>query len=280
MAHLSPNDAQLFFRLWSYLDAFTNAHVGLLPAADSPEEIGACSPVDLDPLRRALRGSPQLIDEFIRDNPYSLSAEDLAYVEPFRHCVHGTFFVERALKKHAMLIAAEDGATVYATLGITESVQELLERAVSAGVGRMVETTLVPFQGQLVWDGIVRVVNMSFGSNARRSFADAYRRAKEQGEIIVSVGGDGPKTLPKPRRSTVDWRPAVRALAVGAKDLGRPNKKLQAAAFRLLKHAANLAELSLKEPLDYYEMQKLLQKAARALDQIDEEADWEWYGED
>jgi len=169
--------------------------------------------------------------------------------------------------------------TVYAVHGITESVQDLLARTSSVGFARLVETTLVPFRGHIVWDGLIQVTNVSFGSGMRASLAHAYRRARERGQVVVNLD-DGPATLPKPRRSTVDWRPAVQALVSQAEALGKPSTKLQAAAFRLLKASASLADVSLQEPVDFDGVFDVCRKVERSLHQVGVAVDWEMGGDE
>jgi Domain of unknown function (DUF6398) len=52
---------------------------------------------------------------------------------------------------------------------------------------RMIKTTLLPFKGRIVYDGLMSGYNVSFGPGIRRSLNEAYREAKAHRGIITTL---------------------------------------------------------------------------------------------
>ncbi len=49
---------------------------------------------------------------------------------------------------------------------------------------RMIETTLLPFKGRIVYDGLITGFNIFFGGGIKRSLNESYKEAKERSGII------------------------------------------------------------------------------------------------
>lgn len=266
---LSPQESETFFKLWSCVDAYVNTRTNAVPGFTTPEQLRCMQPNQLQQIRKSLWEQRALLDEFVSENPFSLSGDELADVQRFRHAVRGDFYVERFLKDHAIFVSMGHGAPrVYAVGGLRESVDEMLHRSGGHGAATMVNATLIPFRRRIVWDGIVSVYRMTFGPGTRREFKNAYVRAKDRDELISSL--DPAQTSPKPRAVGPDWRPSVDAIVAAANKLGKPRTSLQEATFKLLNLSARLAQEALREPLEGEDLEALLKKAARAIKQVSE----------
>ena len=270
MTTLSPTEAEAFLRIWSTVDSYVCRRTGVLPGIEGPEQVRRRPPEDLAKVREALWSSPHLLDDFVRDNPFSLSPSELEDVRRFRHSVRGKFFVERHLKDYSVFVTTSGEQKVFAVRGITDPPEEVLGRLQPLGLAVMVEAVLLPFRGRIVWDGLVGVLPVSFGPGIRRRFRDAYLGAKERAKIVVSLD-DGPRS-PPPRPEAPNWRQAVGEIVHAAGALGRTDTALQAAAFRLLKQSAHLAQASLQDGVNLDEIIAGARKAQRALDQISDAA--------
>src|SRR5271166_1976170 len=70
----------------------------------------------------------------------------------------------------------------------------------------MVKTTLLPFQGRIVYDGLVTGYNMTFGSGVRRRLNDSYKEAKERFGIVTSLPMQEGKPHPTKKKTTTKER--------------------------------------------------------------------------
>jgi hypothetical protein len=207
----------------------------------------------------------ELLDEFVGENPFSLSRAQLSDAQLFRHSVVGRFYVERCLKNHAIFLW---NGKVYAVGGLTERIDDVLYRAAGIKQGLLLDATLMPFRGRIVWDGIVSLYNVSFGPGTRRQFKDDYVRAKDRGDIISSL--DPSAVKPAQRDVGKDWRPIVDSIVAATDKLGKTNTSLQAASFRLLKVSALMAQAATREPLGGEDLTGLLKKAVLSINQVSE----------
>lgn len=260
---LGDTDAKTFFTVWAHIDAFTAQKTGLVAGINGQADVAAVPAQTLQRIREALWKRRSLLDDFVAANPFRLAPPELELALGFKHAICGRFFVERCLKQHAILVGAQD-RRVYAVLGLTEDIGEFLYHRSPVGLAAMVETTLLPFKGRIVWDGLVALLRVAFGPGIRSGFKEAYMRAKDRGEIVTTLG-DG-----RASRSTTAKRPmpsAIPALdkvvaAVGA--VGRPAGPLQAAAFRLMEAGAITARVSANTPTDLDEIRRV-QRSLNAL---------------
>jgi hypothetical protein len=98
---LSPENAELFYRLMWQLQFSVNERLGIWPKTNTLGKYSTLPSEDKLKVREALFEHPELIDAFVAANPGGLSRDELAIVEGWKHFVAGNFFIERFLKKGA-----------------------------------------------------------------------------------------------------------------------------------------------------------------------------------
>jgi hypothetical protein len=230
---LSQEDADLFFKLMWGLQFYVNQQRHVLPEIKSVEAYEALSMSDKIEVRDALWEHPDLIDDYLAQNPDGLSVEEAELVGKWKRFVAGTFQIFRFLKKHTIFIG--EGSQVYAVLGLYDGLEDVF-------YGRrppiMIQAVLLPFKGRIVYDGVFRGYNIVFGGGIRSSLNEEYMAAKQNGRIITTLepelaksakakGASSPlwsrswqnrqklKTRPSPakigdRSSRRSWQPASR----------------------------------------------------------------------
>ena len=137
-------------------------------------------------VRDALWENPALIAQYVAENPNNLTAEQLAIVDAWQGRVSGRFVIERLLKKHAIFIGDKN---VYAVLALHNGFDEMIPKQM---LPVFVETVLLPFKGEIIYDGLIRGGNLMIGSNMAYDYKETYLAAKRNGKIIASLN---PKTL-------------------------------------------------------------------------------------
>jgi hypothetical protein len=175
---LSEEDAQLFYRLMVPLQYYTNVRSGLIENVKSAQDFFFCSLTQKKKVRDYLFEHIEIIDDFIEDNAHQLDRNEIDIVLSWKHFVSGNFIIERLLNKYAVFIGGEK---VYAVLALQDSFREILG---NNPVPAYVTTNLLPFKGQIIYDGILEPFGLSFGSGIRGSMKGIYMNAKEQGTII------------------------------------------------------------------------------------------------
>lgn len=120
------------------------------------------------------------------ENPAGLSRDDMALVESWKHRVEHNFFVFRHLKKYTIFIDGGSPARAYGVLGITSG----LEEVVGPYLPIYVKAVLIPFEGRIIYDGLLESYPIYFGGGYKYSLKETYRDIQERGGIITQLPPD------------------------------------------------------------------------------------------
>jgi hypothetical protein len=259
---LSTEDARLYFRLMWGLQFYVNQQREVLPDVDSIEDYAHLLPEERIQVRDVLWENPELIDAYAAANPDGLPPAELDIVRGWKRFIAGTFQIFRYLKKHTIFIGED--AQVYGVLALRDSLEEMF-------YGRplpiMVRAVLLPFQGKIVYDGLLSSYNIRFGGGIRSSLNEEYMAAKQNGRIIITLE---PERAPPARRERMpdrDWRPAVDDV-VKATDRLKGGPAVQSSAFTLLRASAKLAQTAVHSPDDLDELWALERRVRTALTRL------------
>ncbi|MEN0003572.1 MAG: hypothetical protein AAF798_05490 [Bacteroidota bacterium] len=132
------------------------------------------------PIRNTLYETPKYIDQFVRENPYRLSQEDLQIAQGFKNFKQGQFWIFRYLKKHTIFL---DDDFAYGVLALSDYFQDFF----GDNLPQLVNAVLLPFKGRIVYDGMMRSGNMFFGSGIKASLRNTYNLAKAKYGIITQL---------------------------------------------------------------------------------------------
>jgi hypothetical protein len=159
---------------------FVGIEKGLIAPKMSLEDFKKVDAEAKYPVREALYDSPEYFDKFVKENPYDLSNEDLQVAGNFRHFKKGQFWLIRYLKKHAVFI---DGSFAYGVLALSDP----FEWFYGNNLPRMVETVLLPFEGKIVYDGMMMSSNVLIGGNLTSSLNSEYSVLKAKYGLITQL---------------------------------------------------------------------------------------------
>lgn len=242
---LSTAQATHFFELMGALQFFVNQTLGIAPDVTSIPALKELDEHGRLPIRNGIWEHPELIDKFLAANPQKLGPDDLAIVAGWKRFVKGTFYIERMLKKHTIFI---EGNKVYAVLGLFDSFDTFFY---PNQLPIAVQAVLLPFQGQIVYDGILLSYPIFFGGGISGGLKETYMAAKQNDEIITSLGGGG-KALAGPPvvESLPDYSSELQTISELLKKLktGRDAPPVWSPAFTLLRASLDLAEQAVAEP--------------------------------
>ena len=179
---LSEEDVQLFYKLYPALLVYVNLDQNTLKQASTPEELMGHPVNERVQVRDQLYQHTELIYSFLKDNPFHFSAEELEIVSSWKHFIRDRFYLFRHLKKYSIFLNSSSPPKSYGVLSISDSLKDLFPY-----VPVMVETVLLPFKGQIIYDGYIGAYNISFGGGIRGGFKDSYNEAKATYGIITSL---------------------------------------------------------------------------------------------
>jgi len=266
---LSPDEAELYYKLMWPLQYYVNQKLNIVPSINSVKAYANnMSYEDKLPVRNALYEHPELVDAFIEENPAQLTPEELAIVRSWKNFVPGDFYIERFLKTGAILIGAKN--QVYLVLGLTEGIEEVFGPYRRPPI--MVKTVLLPFMGRIVYDGLFQTYSIFFGGGIKGDLKETYLAAKQNGRIIESLDSTRPAQLPeKARRQPArDWQAEVDEVVKAVNRLKGDKTPIQGEIFSLLKNSALLAQAVVQEPDDIDALWKTARRVDRALRRLED----------
>ena len=181
---LSPDDVGSFFNLHRSLMFFVDQRLQVLPDRPAnPDEYSSLPPSTRQKVHDALLAHMNLIQSFVDENPAHLSQEELGIVLSWRHLVHGKFIVFRELTQYTVFLSTEDPPVAYGVLALTQPFEDLIGPYLPI----MVQTVLLPFKNQIVYDSLMLTFNISFGSGIRRHLNEDFKEAKARHGIVTSL---------------------------------------------------------------------------------------------
>ena len=210
---LAPEDAELFFKLHRALMCFVNQKLGILPDVSHPDEFSSLPLTEILKVRDAFLDEMDLIESFVNENPADLNDEEIEIVLSWHHSISGRFYVFRQLKNYMVFLSTDDPPTVYGVVALTDSFEDML----GPSLPRLAEAVLMPFKDQIVYDGLLRGYNISFGGGIKRNLNESYREAKERLGIVTSLPVSSfkqsqkksPKKKKKTKTASKDVKPVL-----------------------------------------------------------------------
>lgn len=261
---LSREDANLFFKLMWGVQFYVNRQRQILPQIRSTEEYASLPMAEKAEVRDALWAHPDLIDAYIESNPDGLSAGELEIVRAWKRFVSGTFQIFRFLKKHTVFIGEK--SRVYGLLGLHDSLEEAFH---GQPLPIMVRAVLLPFKGQIVYDGLLRRYNIAFGGGVRSALKEDYMAAQQNERIITTLEAGGAESLLAERKYKLseDIGPKVGEIVKGSEQM-RGGTPIHRAAFALLLASAKVAQSAVQRPDNTEELWRLGQQVQKVLTRL------------
>jgi hypothetical protein len=181
---LSLEEVDQFFRLHRSLMFFVNQRLKVIDKRISTlEKYSALPPETRIKVHEAFLEHLDLIDAFVTENPFDFDEPDLEIIRSWKHLVSGTFYAFRQLKNHMVFLSSTEPVVAYGVVALFDP----FEVVIGPYLPRMIKTTLLPFKGRIVYDGLVTGYNVFFGSGIRRSLNNSYTEAKKRFGIVTSL---------------------------------------------------------------------------------------------
>ena len=253
--------------MWS-LQFFINKELKIFTKIKNRKEYSELPQEDKIVLREKIYEQPELIDKYVGSNPDRFNDDYLSIVKQWKHFIKGDFYIARYLKNQAIFIS---GDNVYGVLGLHDSLDNLFP---ANYLPRYVKTVLLPFQGRIIYDGLMQVYKVSFGGGIKRSLSEAYMQAKQNNKIITTLE----KTRAKiERKAFVEvereniWIDEIEQLKSLSKKLkgGDGQPAINSPVFSLVKASIALADKALLDASDIDTLVKELQKVERVVKKVE-----------
>lgn len=223
---LPPVDGKLFFELMWKLQYYVNQQRGLHKDISSLEEYASLTAEKKLKARDELWKDTKLIEAYVRKNPDALPTAELQIIHKWKDFIKGSFFILRHLKKGSIFISNDN--QVYAVQGIQDPLDELIPSYV---LPQMVEAVLLPFKGQIIYDGLLSGYRVYLGGGIRSDINHTYTVAKQKNRVISTLEPDQlPSVEVKPKKNILPQLKEVSATISKLKSASALQKSALASA--------------------------------------------------
>jgi hypothetical protein len=184
---LSEASEQRFLDLYGHLLVYVNDQFDVIDEIETIADLEQHYTDDLLPLRNTLynESTTDLIESFVEENPAGLSEADLQQVAAWTDFVTGEFVVVRYREHDAVFLDWTEPPKAYAVRPVRIPFAELWEE--SALPVPVSSVALLPFEGQIVYDGWIGIKSMVFGGSISADIDDEYDEAKHRFGLIESL---------------------------------------------------------------------------------------------
>ena len=259
--NLSKKQSKHFFQLMWALQYFVNCQLNIHPKIKNLRDYTESDIEIKSIVREALYENIEIIDSFIKENPENLSKEDLLIVSSWKKYINGQFYIERFLKKYTVFI---QGEKVYGVLGLQQALNDLIPKS---NLPLCVHAVLLPFEGKIIYDGLLGHHNIFFGSGIKRELNEIYMRAKQNNRIIdcLEIYRESNQVKSNPKHLK-NWKAEIDQLVSKAKKLRGSVEQptIYSPAFSLVKASVGFAQLAVSDTKDPVTLQNALDKVRKA----------------
>ncbi|MEK6969764.1 MAG: hypothetical protein AABW48_05025 [Nanoarchaeota archaeon] len=180
---LTTEDMDLFYKLnWSLL-FYVNQKFKVIADLKEPnfkkEKLE-----NVANLHEKVHKDSSLIDSFIKENRFKLSSEELEIVKSWKKEVKSKFLVMKHGDYGTIFFEQSNNPKAYAVLSLIDDLEDMIP---ALYLPVMLETTLLPFKGKIIYNGLFVPYNIHFGKSIRNSFEMSFRESKSKYGILTSL---------------------------------------------------------------------------------------------
>ena len=167
---IDKEDAIMFFALRNILLAYTNYKYNINPELEELEDINNSEPEDVKEIRERLWNDTSIINDYIRDNPNNLDAQSLDIISEWNNKkINSKFILYKYEDEYAIFIGEEN---IYYVKGLRDTIRNIIPEY---KLPIFVETVLLPFKEQIIYDSYIIQYSMSFGKGMKDVFDNQYK---------------------------------------------------------------------------------------------------------
>jgi hypothetical protein len=169
---LQKKEIENFFKLHKSLLFYVNQKKNLIKGISSVSEFKGEILNEVVKLRGYVVKDYDLIDSFIKENPFQFNPEELKTIECWKKGIYGTFYIVKYEKGYTYFYHPET-KKCYGVLSLFDQLEDML----GSYLPIIVDAWIIPYQGKIVYDSLIIPYRVSFGGNMRRSTKSEYKEA-------------------------------------------------------------------------------------------------------
>ncbi len=172
-AHLCKNAADHYYKLYFALLDYINKKYKIHPEIKKiykQEGIDVNKIYDID---KYLWKHKEIISDFIKDNDYKFTEEELSEINKFKNAITSNYFVIVGFDREYTKILSDDGK-LYMVKGIRTDFDKMMN---PKELPKIISTTLLMFKGVIVFKSFFGNVDIVFGNDVKKDIVDKMKCA-------------------------------------------------------------------------------------------------------
>lgn len=174
-AHLCKAAADHYYKLYFALLDYINKKYKIHPEIEriyKQEGLDANKLYDID---KYLWENKKVIDDFIKDNNYKFTEEELEEIKEFKNAVTSDYFVIVGFEREYTKILSEAGK-LYMVKGIRTDFDKIMN---PKELPKVISTTLLMFKGNIVFKSFFGNIEIVFGNDVKKDIVNQMKNAIE-----------------------------------------------------------------------------------------------------
>ncbi len=172
---LSKQDCEQFFAIYDALTDYVNGKWGVAPAVIDPRS-GYVNEENQRKVAAELWRNTNIINEFVADNSYALSSEELQIARSWTSAFTDSFYALQPAPR-TMYFANPDAA--FEVTGLSREVVSML-----GSLPACVNATLLPFKEYIVCAVYLEEIPVLIGSDLQRAVDDSWQALQQEGAVL------------------------------------------------------------------------------------------------
>lgn len=170
-ACVSKKDKKLFYKLYFALLEFTNQKYKIKTNYKIYKQHGINPQEIINIIEKFWENKDTIILEFCMSNPYKFTKEEIKLLEGFKKGIRDTFVLVKYEKDYTLLM--KDRKT-YMVKGLNDNIDNIISYD---KLPCFVSTSLIEFNGNIVYDGIISSFPVKFGMNFIKTVEKEYKES-------------------------------------------------------------------------------------------------------
>ena len=160
----------MFFTLRNILLDYTNYKYKINPELEDLNDINNSEPEEVKEIREKLWSNTSIISDYIKDNPNNLDKQSLDIISEWnKKKINNKFILYKYENEYAVFIGEEN---IYYVKGLRDTIRNIIPEY---KLPIFVETVLLPFKEQIIYDSYIIQYSMSFGTGMKDIFDKQYK---------------------------------------------------------------------------------------------------------
>ena len=170
-ACLGEKESKLFYKLYFALLEFTNQKYKINPNYKIYKQHGINPQEITDVIDMFWKNKDLIILEFCMTNPYKFTKEEIKLLDGFKKGIHDSFVLVQYERDYTLLMK---NGKIYMVKGLNDNMDNIITYD---KLPCFVETSLIEFNGNIVYDGIISSFPVKFGMNFIKTVEKEYKES-------------------------------------------------------------------------------------------------------